>query len=246
MAAPSPPSLPWRGCRRIVSATLSPFGSEQASTTERARLATVAARIGRQLGASCGPSTAMPSLSALTAKTRSPSGVTASPRGSSSARAARQSADAADAQAASRADGRDEGAGRGVELERDDGVGARGCDPDDVGVGADRERAGAVQERREDAAGGRRETRDAGREAERARGGVAVEREHRGVVDGRRDHGRAVGRDGDGGARASPSTTPQSASATSLRQPEPGDICVSVPVSGLRWNEVSVPALEVT
>ena len=88
------PMVPWAGLLTIVSAILSPFGSEHASTTELALLAPVVARTLRQLGASCGPSTAIASLAAKAAKTRRPSPLTASPRGSSSARAARQSADA--------------------------------------------------------------------------------------------------------------------------------------------------------
>ena len=50
MARASPPSLPCRGFLTIVSSTLSPFGSEHASTTERALLAGVAARIGEAVG----------------------------------------------------------------------------------------------------------------------------------------------------------------------------------------------------
>ena len=67
VALTRPVTRPCLGWLTIVSAILSPFGSEHASTTECALLATVVARTRRQLGASCGPSTAMPSLCALTA-----------------------------------------------------------------------------------------------------------------------------------------------------------------------------------
>ena len=172
VALASAPSFPCRGFLTIVSAILSPFGSEHASTTERGRLAAVAARMARQLGASCGPSTAMPSLSALTAKTRRPSGLTARPRGSSSARAPRQSSEACATQAAAGAGRRSEGAGRRIELQRHDRVGAGGRHPDDARVGPEGEPRGPCTSAESTQPGVGRIAGDAGdaREARRSRG----------------------------------------------------------------------------
>ena len=208
-------------------------------------LATVVARTRRQLGASCGPSTAIPSLTPLTAKTRQPSALDASPRASSSERAARQSTEAMRRRHPPRP-------GVGVSTP----VSASTCN---VTSESPREATQTCTARR--AGAGREALSSSGQTGQPA---VAAEPKHDTrtraplagsrrnddtgiVVRSRREQRAPVRRHRDrGGARASPPTAVQPPSAPSLRQPTPTASWVSAPVITSRANDVSVPPLEPT
>ena len=196
-----PRSLPCFGCLTIVSSTLSPFGSEHASTTECGRvgggLGADAQAVGRELRARARRSRRSRSRPRRRAGRRP---LTARPRGSSSARVSAALERGLAPHAASDAEGRGERAGRRIELQRDDRVLRATSRPRRRGCRAARPRRAArgpsVEAVQPGGRGGAGDARDARQDAVRR---VAPEREHRVVVGARDEHGGAVGRDRDRG-----------------------------------------------
>ena len=232
MARASPPSLPWRGFLTIVSSTLSPFGSEHASTTERAVLAGGRGADGEAVGRD------------LRAEHRDPVAQRADREHVKAVRADGETARIVErprrpalergqpphTHPAVAAVGV-QGARRGIELHRQDRVAARGRDPEGrASRGGTRVRAGRSGSVEGTQPGCRRVAGQARDARERAGRRIAPERQHGGVVGTCNGHGGAVGRDGDGrGGCQSADRGCSRRTLASLRQPDPGGSCVERP-----------------